>query len=442
MLELFLKEGIRMNLKKNGEFIARLRKEKKLTQEQLAEKMGVSINAVSKWERGLSFPDVSLLKDLCLELGISMEELINGEGNKSNEATEKAIISVVKTRDKARRKLKYVVIVSCLLFFILLVMGIISYKDKDKDKELEEYYERNYQMTFVARDVEAFLKYRYEGKYPEYYGGMYISSDAYNLIVQIVKDKIPKQGTQEYFYYNELYTVDDKIKLEDVKYSYNELEEINNKINDYFLNNKPFNDLNSWYIDVFRNKVVVNYVEVTEEVIKEFEDKVIKSEVILFESAIEQIDDSKKCTNYPEDIGMDILENHGEVLISIQVGNKDDVPVSLTLYDDGTYELFTAYESCPVGRMCNLILKYVKSIKGTYDYDIEKILENSTNANDKSYEMNNLPEYEIYLGEKYMKKYDTIMFTVEKNKKNKYLDELLKKINVDLSKCAKPEYKD
>ena len=56
--------------------------------------------------------------------------------------------------------------------------------------------------------------------------------------------------------------------------------------------------------------------------------------------------------------------------------------------------------------------------------------------------MDNLPEYEIYLGEEYMKKYDTLTFTVEKGKKNKYLDEFIKSINVDLSKCAKPEYKD
>ena len=53
-----------MDQNKSGKFIAKLRKEKNMTQEQLAEKMGVSINAVSKWERGLSFPDISLYKKL------------------------------------------------------------------------------------------------------------------------------------------------------------------------------------------------------------------------------------------------------------------------------------------------------------------------------------------------------------------------------------------
>ena len=57
------------------------------------------------------------------------------------------------------------------------------------------------------------------------------------------------------------------------------------------------------------------------------------------------------------------------------------------------------------------------------------------------FNMNNLPEYEIYLGEELVNKYDTVSFVIEKGKTNKYFNELLKQINVDLSKCAKPEYK-
>lgn len=167
-----------MNQEKIGKFIASLRKSKKMTQGQLAEKMGVSINAVSKWERGLSFPDVSLYKKLCDELNISIEELINGEKDNSDKAKEKAILSVVKLKDKEKRKLKKVITISILIIVLLITTGIIFYKRKDN--ELEKYYERNHQMTFVSRDVEAFLKYRYGGRYPDYYGGMYISNDAKN----------------------------------------------------------------------------------------------------------------------------------------------------------------------------------------------------------------------------------------------------------------------
>lgn len=427
-----------MDQKKIGRFICSLRKEKQLTQEQLAEKLGVSINAVSKWERGLSFPDVSLYKDLCKELDINIEELINGEKSKSSTAKEKAILNVVKTNKNEKKKKNIIIIVFTLLITLLIIFGLIIYKYKSR--EVEDFYERNYQLTFVARDVEAFFKYRFGDVYPDFYGGMYISDDSYNLIVQIVEEKIPEKGTMEYYYYNKLSTVDERIKLEYVKYSYNELLNINNTITDYFSNNKVFEDLNSWYIDVYNNRVVVNFVEATDFIKKEFKDKVIDSEIIVFESAIDNINEDDICKNYPKEIGTDILENHGEVLISIHVGNKDYVPVSLSLYDDGTYELFTAYESCRPGRICTSMLKYTKSVKGTYKYDVEKIIKASVNADNKSYDMSNLPEYEIYLGDKYIKKYDSLMFTVEKGKKNKYLNELLDMIDVDLDKCAKPEY--
>ena len=68
-----------MDQQKIGKFISKCRKDKNLTQEALAEKLGISTNAVSKWERGISFPDVSLFKKLCSELDISIEELINGD---------------------------------------------------------------------------------------------------------------------------------------------------------------------------------------------------------------------------------------------------------------------------------------------------------------------------------------------------------------------------
>ena len=99
-----------MDQNKSGKFIAKLRKEKNMTQEQLAEKMGVSINAVSKWERGLSFPDVSLYKKLCKELDINIEELINGEKDTSEEAKEKAILSTIKETNKIKKSSKKLLI--------------------------------------------------------------------------------------------------------------------------------------------------------------------------------------------------------------------------------------------------------------------------------------------------------------------------------------------
>ena len=111
-----------MNQEKIGKFIAKNRKDKGLTQEVLAEKLGISTNAVSKWERGLSFPDVSLFKKLCSELDISIEELINGEKSKSTESKDKAIIASLEEKTKIEKKSKKKILV--LSIFILLIVTI------------------------------------------------------------------------------------------------------------------------------------------------------------------------------------------------------------------------------------------------------------------------------------------------------------------------------
>lgn len=68
-----------MDLKKTGALIAKARKEKGLTQQQLAEQLHVSHTTVSKWERGLGFPEVSLLEPLAAALGLTLEDLFTGE---------------------------------------------------------------------------------------------------------------------------------------------------------------------------------------------------------------------------------------------------------------------------------------------------------------------------------------------------------------------------
>lgn len=126
--------------------------------------------------------------------------------------------------------------------------------------------------------------------------------------------------------------------------------------------------------------------------------------------------------------------SYDKLAFTINVGRKECVPVSLAVYEDGTYELFTAYEACFPGQVCTMMLKYTNSKKGKYDYDIDKIIEASTDANELTHSMDNLPEYEIYTR-------DGHLYTVEKGKKNKYLVEFLKQIKVDLNTCARADYR-
>ena len=73
-----------MNAQKTGSLIAAIRKEQNRTQQDLANGLGVSSAAVSKWERGIGFPDVSLMEPLAASLGISIAELFKGERIENN----------------------------------------------------------------------------------------------------------------------------------------------------------------------------------------------------------------------------------------------------------------------------------------------------------------------------------------------------------------------
>ena len=68
-----------MDQLKIGKFIAECRKQKGLTQMQLSEKLGITDKAISKWERGISMPDASIMLEVCDILGISVNELLSGE---------------------------------------------------------------------------------------------------------------------------------------------------------------------------------------------------------------------------------------------------------------------------------------------------------------------------------------------------------------------------
>ena len=78
-----------MNQIKIGKFIAERRKKAALTQMQLAEKLGITDKAISKWERGVAMPDTSVMLELCAILGISVNELLSGEKTDMEHGSEK-----------------------------------------------------------------------------------------------------------------------------------------------------------------------------------------------------------------------------------------------------------------------------------------------------------------------------------------------------------------
>lgn len=107
-----------MDNKKIGEFIAKCRKGKKLTQSNLAERLNVSNKSISRWENGINMPDYSIIDELCNALGITINELLNGE--KENVNANKITLENIKIIQKQKKKINQgIILLGCTFSFIL-----------------------------------------------------------------------------------------------------------------------------------------------------------------------------------------------------------------------------------------------------------------------------------------------------------------------------------
>ena len=116
-----------MNQEKIGKFIKEERKNKKLSQEELGELLGVSNRSISKWETGVSLPDISLFKPLCEVLDISYNELLSGERlNKTNyqERLEDNLSNVISYASKKDNKFNGALILLMVLSTFLSIYFI------------------------------------------------------------------------------------------------------------------------------------------------------------------------------------------------------------------------------------------------------------------------------------------------------------------------------
>ena len=112
-----------MNQTAIGRYIVKKRREKNLTQEQLAEKLGVSNKTISKWENGKCMPDYGIIEQLCKELSVTLSELMDGEDAAEDSVRvydDDQILDLLRrTQELERQK-------GILCGFVLIVLGIAS----------------------------------------------------------------------------------------------------------------------------------------------------------------------------------------------------------------------------------------------------------------------------------------------------------------------------
>lgn len=110
-----------MNTYDFGKFLSQLRKEKGLTQIQLAEQLNVTDKAISRWETGKNFPDIEIFEDLSKILDISISELLEGkriEKEKLFDVSEEHIVNQIKKNKKTKKV--YMIIISVIMLFALI----------------------------------------------------------------------------------------------------------------------------------------------------------------------------------------------------------------------------------------------------------------------------------------------------------------------------------
>jgi len=173
-----------MNQANIGKFISELRKEKNMTQLELANKLGITDRAISKWENGRGMPDVSLLEPLCKELNISINELLTGKKIEHDTPLSSLAVHDENTKEaptvslsadalttysrllnqKKKRKLPLTVIAVLLIFISLIV--IITTLSSNKT-----FFKSTYCSDFagsVVIPIPTFSYYRHTGGLDEY----------------------------------------------------------------------------------------------------------------------------------------------------------------------------------------------------------------------------------------------------------------------------------
>ncbi len=238
-----------MDQVKIGKFIAKLRKENNYTQENLANEIGVSYKAISRWENGHGLPDVSLMQPLCKILKISVSELLNGEKTKDETKKDSAVVDYLKYQKKKNiiRNIIISIISLFVIAFLILLIYFINNYNSIKVQHLDgesEHFTFNEGLFIQSKD-----------KYFYVYGSIGIKD---NKINKEDITKITLKSNDKLIYGD---SIIDRTGYIYEPYGYNE----------YFDDNKVDN-IDNWY-------VIINY----------YDNKEIKEEVIELDANLEMI---------------------------------------------------------------------------------------------------------------------------------------------------------
>lgn len=199
-----------MDMEKMGLLISKLRKEKGLTQKELADKLHITDRAVSKWERGLSCPDISLLTSLALILDVSVTKLLNGDDKADTvELVNKTINYAKETRDKIKKEKTNKLFLTAISFLLLIILLNFI---KVESRFLKKYNSRDISMFEINLDMDN--DNNYQNVFDEIEtrslkinsdSGIY-QPDDYAIIKEYVNDILDEVNKNKEKYYQKSYS--------------------------------------------------------------------------------------------------------------------------------------------------------------------------------------------------------------------------------------------
>lgn len=247
-----------MDLRKIGKFISEVRNEQGLTQKELSEKLGVGDKTISKWERGVNAPDISILQKLCKELDISVVELLNGERTENHKNNEVDFIKfyILKSKNK---------LISFFTVIILLVILIFIYVyDLSNYNKYEVYSvsssDANYSLDgHVILNNEKNIIFISNIEYIDEYIGTDMSKTVDGLDIMIsINDKIIYQHNYNYIDNNEEVYLENALKNIYI-YFYEKKDTHENillkNLDEIYLKIKYYNDDEEYYISIPLNLI-------------------------------------------------------------------------------------------------------------------------------------------------------------------------------------------
>lgn len=195
-----------MDINKFGEFIMQLRHEKKLTQKELGERLFISDKAISKWERGLSFPDINMLISISNFFNVSIAELLMGEKSDATNLKQfnDNIVSSLKKKERINSKkerIKTILTIGLIIvtsFIIIYAIDFICVFKSFKSpifavqtyshhiiSDDNDYYENNYFGLFYNYYTRGHYK---KEKYEIYYAELTIGKKSIKITFKGVKE--------------------------------------------------------------------------------------------------------------------------------------------------------------------------------------------------------------------------------------------------------------